>query len=726
MRKTVIFLFHALVILVPLFFSSKTDELFEFNKIILTYLIAALILGAWVSRMILEKKWIFKRTPFDLPVVLFLVSQVIATIFSMHMRTSWFGYYSRFNGGLLSILTYVMLFYAFVSNIKRTELKSFLNSMLYGAFATALYAIPEHFGHSFSCSVFGHGFNDDCWIQDVRARVFGTFGQPNWLSAYMIMMIPVGIAFVLENWKRPLQAVLYSVFVASFFMTALFTGSRSGLFGLILGLILFAVLYTIYMLTAPATKQLAKGAGLKQALLPAGVMLIIFAVLFQVYGATFTPTVNATIEKLQHMTGLMLPRKALNQDVAQQEQRNATSSGAPAPGGSQIEVGGTESGVIRGIVWQGAIKIWQSSPKNFWIGSGVETFAYSYYLQRPLAHNMTSEWDFLYNKAHSEIINYLATTGILGTGTYLLMIGWVYVWTLLALRRHREVNPAFPIAWLAAYTGLHVSNFLGFSTVVVSILFYLVPAFILIDLNTENDQEKPRHMAISNKQIIGIGAVFLAVLYCLFVVITWWRADASYTKAKTFAQASSVVPSIQAYEEAIQLSPNEALFHDDYSTLLGNIAVGLAQQGEATQAAQFAQKAVIESDRVLTLNPVHLNFYKSRARLFITLASLDANFLTEADNTFTQAEKLAPTDPKLVYNQAVIRAEFGKTQEALALVQKALEMKPDYGLAITELEVLKRQATASGKLKPQAPILPVSPQASPVASSSDRGTIPLQ
>ena len=35
---------------------------------------------------------------------------------------------------------------------------------------------------------------------------------------------------------------------------------------------------------------------------------------------------------------------------------------------------------------------------------------------------MTSEWDYLYNKAHNEYLNYLTTTGIVGLGTHLLLL----------------------------------------------------------------------------------------------------------------------------------------------------------------------------------------------------------------------------------------------------------------------------------------------------------------
>ena len=102
--------------------------------------------------------------------------------------------------------------------------------------------------------------------------------------------------------------------------------------------------------------------------------------------------------------------------------------GQEQPTGPALEVGGTESGEIRKYVWQGAFNAWKSTPKTMLIGTGTETFAFAFYQFRPVGHNLTSEWDFLYNKAHNEYLNYLATTGIFGLGSYLLFIGSFIVW----------------------------------------------------------------------------------------------------------------------------------------------------------------------------------------------------------------------------------------------------------------------------------------------------------
>ena len=83
----------------------------------------------------------------------------------------------------------------------------------------------------------------------------------------------------------------------------------------------------------------------------------------------------------------------------------------PPVGDSVINVAITDSAEIRRIVWSGAIEIARNYPL---FGTGPETFAYAYYKYRPAEHNLTSEWDFLYNRAHNEFLNVAATSGFLG------------------------------------------------------------------------------------------------------------------------------------------------------------------------------------------------------------------------------------------------------------------------------------------------------------------------
>ena len=186
-NKIIQYSFYLLFALVPLILTPWNYELFEFNKIILTYLLTVIIIGAWLIKMTASKKIIFQRTPLDVGVLLFLFSQIASTIFSIDRHTSLFGYYSRFNGGLFSIISYILLYYAFVSNMNK---KQALFSILYSLFSAtlvAIYGILEHFG-----------IDEKYWVQAVRLRVFSTLGQPNWLAEYLVGLMPMTWALALS------------------------------------------------------------------------------------------------------------------------------------------------------------------------------------------------------------------------------------------------------------------------------------------------------------------------------------------------------------------------------------------------------------------------------------------------------------------------------------------------------------------------------------------------
>src|SRR3990167_1778184 len=93
------YLYYLLFFITPFIMYSGTSELFEFNKMIYIYLITSSILCIWILRMASQGRILFKRTPFDIPIVLFFLSQLLSTLFSIDMHTSIFGYYGRFNGG---------------------------------------------------------------------------------------------------------------------------------------------------------------------------------------------------------------------------------------------------------------------------------------------------------------------------------------------------------------------------------------------------------------------------------------------------------------------------------------------------------------------------------------------------------------------------------------------------------------------------------------------------
>ncbi len=658
-RLALIIGFHLLFALVPFFFLTVNEELFEFNKMILTYLITVLIIGAWTCRAIIEKKVLVKRTPLDIPIILFLVSQIISTFLSLHPRTSWLGYYTRFHGGLLSTFTYTALYYAYVSNVKLKDQARLLWTVVLAGLGITLYAIPEHFGHSPSCLLITGSFNASCWIQDVQTRVFGTFGQPNWLAAYVIMLFPITNFFVWKHSEKKDLKFFLSLFITlALFLTLLFTKSRSGFLGWILGTAVLTVgtLFTIFK----SNKTKTLNSLLHVTLAKWGFsMLILPLIAALIFGTPFSPS---AIDQLKNQPN---PLTSNPQPLTSTVDR--------------LEQGGTDSGEIRKIVWTGALRVWQRYPI---FGAGVETFAYSYYQDRPVEHNNVSEWNFLYNKAHNEWLNFLANSGAVGLGTYLILQGMIlFLFVQILFSKHTSQTKILSISLFSGLIAIHVSNFFGFSTVVVSTLMALFPAFALVSMETEKKEANIKSEKLDRFQLLALTLTILLTGVFLMRVLSIWLGDFTYAKAKTAYGDGRLNDALTLIDQALLFSPNEALYYELQGKINAQATLSLAEAGEPEAASQTATEAINSINKAIELNPVHLNFYRTQTLIFLTLAQFEPSFYDASLQSLEMARKIAPTEPKLLYDMGVIYQTKEATAEAEQSYQKSIELKPNFDTA---------------------------------------------
>lgn len=717
-NKVITFAFYTLFLLVPLTFSGSTSELFEFNKMWLTFGMTIIIGATWFIKMTAEKKFAIQRTPFDVPLLLFLVSQILATLISLDQHISWWGYYSRFNGGLLSTICYLFLFYAFVSNLNREQtIKSIVLSVISGI-GVVLWGFPSRFGADPTCFVFRGTFDTSCWTDAFKptVRTFSTLGQPAWFAAYLATLLPFTMALFLKPTtvkdetkqpKIPQKVVLIGGFflAALFYSSLIFANTRAGFIAFFVADVIFWLL--IFVTYFAKWKQL----------------LTYFAT-FHVIVALCSFFFGMPIASLNKYTFGELTKPAPTQTTAQTQ---APAQNAPLDSISGQNI--TDSGQIRLLVWDGAIKAWQNSPL---LGTGVETFAFAYYKFKSPAHNLTSEWDYLYNKAHNEYLNYLATTGILGLGSYLLIIGYFFFQSSMWLfRHHKAKNPPYDINHLliisiiSGYIAIIVSNFFGFSVVIINLFFFLFPAWILLLGNKLNPERQFAFIlgepAVSTKrkdttnayQWTGFAVIMLAAGFLLVGLFKYWYADVSYAMGSNYNKAGSPQDAYQPLLQAYQTEPNEPVYADEFATNLATIGTALFMQKDATNGDKFAKQAIAMSDQLLTRHPNNVVFWKNRVRIFYTLAQGDPKnqqvYLTQALQAIAKANELAPNDAKILYNYAVLLGQTGNPKEGIQLLKKTIEMRPNYyeayvalGLFYRDLAVDKGQRVINPEMNQKA------------------------
>lgn len=715
--------FYLLFFLVPLILTPYNYELFEYNKMMTTYVLTTFIMTAWVIKMILKKEIKIARTPLDLPLLLFLFSQIISTFFSIDPHVSLFGYYSRFNGGLFSTISYILLYCAFVTNFPKEKIKTLLKTALLSGFLVSIYGILEHFG-----------IDKDIWVQDVQNRVFSTLGQPNWLAAYIAVLIPITIGLYLKskipaspagrqnpNYKSSPNAqsskhngffsyfrildLGFWILASLFYVTLLYTKSRSGFLAVWISLIIFSVLNNFLRDTQKSASNILNtfAAAIQQSISMRliGIFILTFLLISFLTGSPYPQLNRFTWQELS------------------KSNRQTTNSELQIPqsyGSSVIDAGITESGVIRRIVWKGALDIFRSFPL---FGTGVETFAFSYYRFRPVAHNMTSEWDFLYNKAHNEFLNFAANTGMIGLGSYLFIIITFLIWFIKISKSEFLISNQIPdpksqlvqleigslrsllIALVAGWLSILVTNFFGFSVVIVALFFFLIPAisFVLSDnfssysysftrLNKimQPDIRVLRHSqpATNGWRLITIpqytlcAFVLIGSFWVLSTIARFWIADVFFASGYHATRTSNYAQAYQSIRRAILLNQNEPLYYDELSYPAAQLAVTFFDDGQSTISAQLTNEAILASNNAVSTSPQNVNFWKTRTRVFYTLYPLDEKHLDKAKEALEYSQKLSPTDPKILYNLALIYDKYDQKDEAIKLLQKASLLKADY------------------------------------------------
>jgi len=752
LKRLIYYSYLLLFFLNPLLVSVKSTELFEFPKMLMVYAMTVLIVAMWVTDIAITGKVVWKKSWIDFVLVAVLLTQLLSSIFSIDIYTSMFGYYSRFHGGFWSTLCYVFLAWILKNYAKREWVDDLIMSSLASASLVSLYGIGEHFG-----------IDASVWVQDVQNRVFSTLGQPNWLAAWLGALLPFAYLWFLRPpksfWPKVISLNTVSVAI-SYALTFLLTGNPLPLGGIDLSLFVMFYIVLIGIFLMVFRKQNYKSIFIGRFNFLFIILLMQLAILFTksrsgilalgISTGIFLMHELITSKKYKQLIPLVLssiflilvvgtewtPSLAKIMGKSNQLIKNPFTAISSNPGIS-------DSTDIRKVVWQGALIVWEHYPL---FGSGTETFAYSYYNFRPKEHNLNSEWDFLYNKAHNEYLNFLANNGILGTAVIFCLIlaiiwlsirfcyrGWVkiVVFLVLAFSAFYLISPhdfslvvrklliypplLYPLgvalviallplivvakrldkgykasgmesAFLASLTSIVITNFYGFSVVTVAMLFFMLPVWILLT------QENPEDIKLLSIRLTDAGSqswftwvlsgvAGISGLIFLLGIINYYRADLSYNYSQNYLRLGEVLKAGEEIDNSLSLHSDNANYWMQKGLVDAQTAfmVDYKDASDSSGLVDFyTSSAVKHTQEALLKNQVHVNLYKSAARVYITLGLIDPYYTQAAIKTLELAQVLSPTDPQIPLNIALLHQQNEQYQTAEELLKKAIELKPDY------------------------------------------------
>lgn len=624
--KAIEYLLLAILVGVPLFYDTNIYLTFDLSKALLLRLLTLSLLWLVLARAILLPLSL-RRSALDYPLLAFLAITILSTIFSVSPWVSFLGTYRRFEG-LITFLCYLILFYAVVNFVSPNRYLRFFKVIVVVGFLSALYGIYQWLG-------------GEAGRWQTGLIPISTFGNQNFLAAYLVMAIPLSLFLCLAEDKKKKNEL--NIFWLVSFLTLTFalllTKTRGGWVAFALSLPLFFLL---------AGKSVLKRREVKIS----GIAILIAFLLLCLHPSTSPiKRLMATFEKKEK--GFKITGTALE----------------------------------RLYIWQAGIRTTLAYPL---FGCGIEAMRLAYPKYEPKELEIVGGHNVKADRSHNETIDMGVTRGIPGLLIYFWL--WLAIGAMiLKIRKKDKLLSAGLGASLLAY---FLQNQFNFSMVSYTTTFWILLGLAALILIKE-EKVKIQRMPISNARwlILGIASTF--IILGIASIIPIYIADIHFKKAIGAKEAGQFDQAILHSEKALSYHPKEVYY---YETLCESLFMK-AQNSSGEKQREWAERCFAAAYKALSITPTNGFFYNLLGGLHTLLyLAGDEKEAELAIRDYRKALELMPVFTEAYMNLAIIYKKQGKIDEAVNCYKKILEINPDHTFALLSLgdiySALKRPAEA--------------------------------
>lgn len=689
-KKVIEFGLPAVILMLPLLINPYGYHVYELPKVVFFRFAILLIFTAWLVDAINSGELTiasFRRLlarPIVPAALVFTFICVLSTVVSVDPRASFWGSYRRLQG-TYSLICCLLFFFLIVLNSRtKMQFDRLITTALLASLPIALYGVLQH-----------SGFNPIFTEIDFSQRVTSIMGNPIFLGAYLVMVIPFALGRLLVSLRallgssQPsssrrstlLEVIGYSSLLLLQLMCLLYTKARGPWFGLLGGTLLFAVLIAL----RHRMRRLLLIA------IVAGVALIGLLVALNLPNTPLEPFTESPY----------LSRLVFSDELA----------------------AGTGTEWVRLFIWQGTLELIKSRPDigftpdplrplRYLIGYGPETMEVVYPQVYPpeLAHIESRE--AIVDRAHNQLLDLAVTTGALGLLAFLFLMGSFFYFGVSLLWRMPSFNAQITlIALLSAVAAHLVESQLGIPLTATSVLLWLYLALMTvmyasgkasveeeIDLVSstfpsaeEIDAKDSDRRRVACSLLIALIIPFFAS----FTNINPLLADIYLDRAIKSMAAGEWKQGIAAYDKAIRVFPSQSKFHQLKANAYYQLAQGIAND-EVDLRNQLLQDSADALAEARELQPLEPEYYAGAGKLYGYWArTVDPSKFEPAVEFYERALQLSPHSA--VYRNELARVYFdaGRYEDALRQLQLSLEIDPEfyathYNLGLAYLEFGER------------------------------------
>ncbi|NUM25132.1 MAG: O-antigen ligase family protein [Candidatus Buchananbacteria bacterium] len=335
----------------------------------------------------------------------------------------------------------------------------------------------------------------------------------------------------------------------------------------------------------------------------------------------------------------------------------------------------TESRIL---TWQASWRGWSESVKSFLIGYGPENYYYTYNKYFPVEIYKDNGSQIWFDRAHNVIFDYGVTTGILGLGAYLTMLG-LAIWALF--KQYRQ-GGSFSSSWL--FIGLIVAYFIQnifvFDTMNTEIPLYATLAFVVFLSQSKSAESFSETDDLGYKPINYLavtGLVLLLGLGIFGINVKTLRANHYIYEALTTNNLA--VGAEDGSFDLLKKSVEESVVGKfEARQQLSNFVAGLVRNSEvsASQIKQVLNYTDQQLQKSVAEEPLNIRQYLFLSTYYNATTRVNQNNPQRVLDLLEPAVYLSPTRPHVYYEIAQAYAFQNNFEKAEEYFKKGLELAP--------------------------------------------------
>jgi len=627
----------------PIFFTGLTLQGIVFEKQMYFYFWLLIGLVAWVSKGIIAGEMRIRRTPMDIPVLVFVVVYGLSAVFSVDRWESFWGSFGDPSRGFLSVLALAFSYYLIASHFTERRLQLMFGSIVTSSILAVIWSFFVVMGIRFLPAS----------VETVAP--FSLFGTVTTLALFlsaapMLFLTTVFVLFRdgfsgIKWWKWTSLAFVGIAILFDFFLLLALSPFVS--WAVVIAGIGFLLIYILAQIVRPA-EQLTW--------IPMALFVVVLA--FLMVGDVSIARSNLPVE--------VIPRFSFSFETAK-----------------------------------------AALGDDFFLGAGPSNYSYVFSMYRPVEYNNNSLFTLRFDQAPGLFMEALSTIGVLGTVAYLVLALSFMSVGIYLLSNGRNRNKLYSLGLWSVSVTFFVASFISAyngTIVLLSVLLGILGLMALLWESGAEGNEINLSFKASPKFALALAFIFMVVsagVAFLFVFIG--KVFVADVIAGQSARSETVTEdSARSLARATAINPQEPQYRislgQAYIALANREASKPAEEGDANLVVAYIREAIGQAEAARRSSPMSVRAAESLGLIYENSSLYTSEALEKALESYEAALSLEPNSPVLLVKIGQIKRAIGEREkdeakkeayfsEARDRFQEAVDKKEDFSVAYYNLAV---------------------------------------